>query len=104
LRAARDAGRRYQVVHFEGHGTYRDVATGGDAVAVSAELYGPSLAAPARSGQHGYLLFEKPGLRRNQELVDGPTLAALLVETRVPVLNACRSAYAEAPTRPPTRP
>jgi tetratricopeptide (TPR) repeat protein len=102
LRAARDAGRPYHVVHFDGHGTYRDVAATSAAVPVSAELYGPSLAAPARPGQHGYLLFEKPGSGSNQELVDGPTLAALLVETRVPVLvlNACRSAYAEAPPAP----
>ena len=102
LRAAKDAGRPYQVVHFDGHGTYRDVATQGGTVAVSATSYGPSLAAPARTGQHGYLLFEKPGSGLNQQLVDGPTLAGLLVETQVPVLvlNACRSAYAEAPLAP----
>ena len=102
VRAARDAGRPYDVVHFDGHGTYRDVAAARPRVEVSATRYGPALAAPAREGPHGYLLFEKPGREGNQELVDGPTLADLLVEARVPVLvlNACRSAYAEAPAAP----
>lgn len=99
LRAARDAEQPYDVVHFDGHGTYLD-ASGVGKVAVSSRTYG--LAAPARPGRHGYLLFEKPDSVNNQELVDGPTLAGLLVEAQVPVLvlNACRSAYAEAPTAP----
>ena len=64
---------------------------------MSALTFGPSGAGP-RAGRHGYLLFEDPGTASNQQLVDGPTLADLLVETGVPVLvlNACRSAYAEA--------
>jgi hypothetical protein len=102
LRAARDTGDGYDVVHFDGHGTYRDVNADGDPVPLSATTYGPSLAAPARAGQHGYLLFEKPGSGANQQLVDGPTLADLLVETQVSVLvlNACRSAYAEVTPAP----
>jgi hypothetical protein len=55
-----------------------------------------------RPGQHGYLLFEDPKSEENQQLVDGPTLGRLLIATGVPVLvlNACRSAYAEARDQP----
>ena len=128
LRQARERGRPFHVVHFDGHGTYLDVehldldtdcdpdgsATegarlgmtggGGGGVSVSPLRYGIGLAGPARPGRHGYLVFEKPGSGLNQQLVDGPTLAGLLVEAGVPVLvlNACRSAYAEAPTTPDT--
>lgn len=110
LREAADQGQPYHVVHFDGHGTYLDVehldteSSPADGVAVSPLRYGPSLAAPARPGRHGYLLFEKPDSGFNQQLVDGPTLAGLLVATQVPVLvlNACRSAYAEAPDMPDT--
>lgn len=109
LREAADQGQPYHVVHFDGHGTYLDVehldiAANGAEVAVSPLRYGPSLAAPARPGRHGYLLFEKPDSGSNQQLVDGPTLAGLLVATQVPVLvlNACRSAYAETPDAPDT--
>lgn len=51
-----------------------------------------------RDGKHGYLLFENPRLSNNIELIDGPKLGALLVETGSPVLvlNACRSAHNEA--------
>ncbi len=114
LRQAADQGQPYHVVHFDGHGTYLDVehldtpangaesSADGGGVVVSPLRYGPSLVAPARPGRHGYLLFEKPGSGSNQQLVDGPTLAGLLVATRVPVLvlTACRSAYAAAPDTP----
>jgi tetratricopeptide (TPR) repeat protein len=119
LHAAHDAGRPYHVVHFDGHGTWLDLAdlgiepdgTGGTAtvpgrgaggVPVSPLLYGVSVAGPTRAGQHGYLLFEDPGSEENQQLVDGPTLGRLLTSTGVPVLvlNACRSAYAEAAEKP----
>ncbi len=57
------------------------------------------MAGPVRPGQHGYLLFEDPDSEENQQLADGPTLGRLLAATGVPVLvlNACRSAFAEAP-------
>ena len=60
-----------------------------------------TLGAP-RAGQHGYLLFENPQADEQASLVDGPSLGKLLVETGVPVLvlNACRSAFAEAPEQP----
>ena len=89
------------MVHFDGHGTYLDVADLGG-VDPSPDIYRVSLAAPARPGQHGYLVFEDPDSAENQQLTDGPTLGRLLTDTGVPVLvlNACRSAYAEARQEP----
>ena len=68
--------------------------------------YGIPVAGPVRAGQHGYLMFENPGDPSNQQLADGPALGRLLVATGVPVLvlNACRSAYTEAPSRPASPP
>ena len=107
LRKAADAGRPYHVVHFDGHGTYLDVTEldqtqlGPSPLMYVAPL-SVSLAAPARPGRHGYLIFEDPDNAENQQLVDGPTIGRLLAQTGVPVLilNGCRSAYAQAPDRP----
>jgi tetratricopeptide (TPR) repeat protein len=130
LRAARAAGRPYHVVHFDGHGDYLDVAGlgregnggnqavnggGGGFSELSPLRYGISVAGTVRPGQHGYLLFEAPdgalsgargaGRGHNVQLVDGPTLGRLLTEAGVSVLvlNACRSAYAEARPQPSGR-
>jgi len=109
LHAAYSAGRPYHVVHFDGHGTWLDVAGlddgpagNGGGVDLSPHAYRVSLAAPARAGQHGYLVFEDPDSTENQQLADGPTLGRLLAATGVPVLvlNACRSAYAQARRTP----
>jgi tetratricopeptide (TPR) repeat protein len=120
LHRAAEAGRPYHVVHFDGHGTYLDVATwhagedgggeqtratsggGGAQITVSRLRYGMSVAGPVREGPHGYLIFEDPGSGSNQQLADGPALGRLLTATGVPVLvlNACRSAWTEAPARP----
>ncbi|HTS97723.1 MAG TPA: CHAT domain-containing protein [Streptosporangiaceae bacterium] len=120
LHQAVDAGRPYHIVHFDGHGTYLDLANlgperddgegdgdagqgaGGGGVGLSPLRYGISLVGSARPGQHGYLIFEDANSPTNQQLADGRTLGRLLTETEVPVLvlNACRSAYAEAPARP----
>ncbi len=120
LHQAADAGRPYHVVHFDGHGTYTDVADlhpdqptgggqasangggGGSGIGLSPLRYGISVAGPVRDGPHGYLIFEDPASPTNQQLADGPALGRLLTATRVPVLvlNACRSAYTEAPDRP----
>jgi tetratricopeptide (TPR) repeat protein len=103
LQAAKAAGRPYHVVHFDGHGSYLDAAE-----------WGLDAAGPVRPGRQGYLLFEapggagSPGVGRDSgsaagvQLVDGPTLGRLLTEAAVPVLvlNACRSAYAEARSQP----
>jgi len=122
LRAAADAGRPYHVVHFDGHGTYLDLADlradettdqeqtpasgdggiGGSGIGLSPLRYGVSVVGPVRPGQHGYLIFEDPDSPTNQQFADGPTLGRLLTATGVPVLvlNACRSAYTEAPSHP----
>ena len=107
------------MVHFDGHGTWLDLAdlgiepegtnsggagggSAGGGVGLSPHMYGVSVAGPVRPGQHGYLLFEDPGSAENQQLADGPALGRLLTDTGVPVLvlNACRSAFAEASDQP----
>jgi hypothetical protein len=100
LRDAKAQGAPYQVVHFDGHGTWADLsqlATGGAPGRVDPLRYGDR-----RSGAHGYLLFEQPDDPQNMEFVDGPKLGDLLAETAVSVLmlNACRSAHAELATSP----
>ncbi len=120
LRAASDAGRPYHVLHFDGHGAHLEMAElfeqwekAGDAAAArllraardpSPTRFSPREIYPRapRPGKHGYLLFENPESDLNQRFVDGQELAGLLEETGVPVLvlNACRSAYAEAREKP----
>jgi hypothetical protein len=117
LRAAKDKGEPYHVVHFDGHGTVLEVEKlfqefEGKTDKELAKLletfmhfdpnrFSPEVVypRPRRAGSRGYLAFENPGSAHNLRLVDGPELGALLVETKVPVLvlNACRSAHAEAP-------
>jgi tetratricopeptide (TPR) repeat protein len=118
LRAAKEAGRPYHVVHFDGHGSWLDLEDlgftpggtggggGGAGLALPRDKYGVSVAGPVRGGEHGYLLFEEPASEENQQLVDGPTLGRLLTDTGVPVLvlNACRSAYTEARDQPGEEP
>ncbi|MEZ6111073.1 MAG: CHAT domain-containing protein [Pirellulaceae bacterium] len=108
LQQAKAAGSPYHVVHFDGHGMYAEVAepTGDDAeaAAVWLQLQGPLMLSGPRAGRHGYLMFERPDHETNMQLVDGPTLGNLLVtnDVSVLVLNACRSAHAEAPSEPET--
>ena len=101
LHEMKAAGRPYHVVHFDGHGMYATVPDTDGTVEWLKKLVPVMLSGP-RTGQHGYLLFERPDHASNMELVDGPTLGKLLVATDVPllVLNACRSAHAEAPPAP----
>ena len=101
LRAARQAGRPYHVVHFDGHGMYAEVADRETIAQWLRKLVPLALSGP-RAGSHGYLLFEDPQTEDNLQLVDGQALGRLLKETGVPVLvlNACRSAHAEAPPQP----
>ncbi len=98
LRQAQAAGQPYHVVHFDGHGMYLD-AEDRDAPGQTLRSLMPQLLSGPRTGSHGYLAFENPELEDNTTLVDGLTIGNLLVETNVPVLvlNACRSAHAEAP-------
>ena len=64
LRAAQEAGEPFQIVHFDGHGTYQ---------------------------REGTLVFEKPD--GGADTVPAGKIARILAETRVPVvvLNACQS-------------
>jgi len=101
LRKAQGEGNPYHVVHFDGHGTYRELKEPGSLAAWVAGLKSIVLSGP-RTGKHGYLLFENPQLDLNSELVDGTSLGQLLAKTEVPVLvlNACRSAHTEPAAQP----
>ncbi len=96
LRHARDAGEPYHVVHFDGHGAYIDLSK------VPKGSLDDIYPSKPRAGRRGYLLFENPERIGNRRYVGGPELGALLTEAQVPVLvlNACRSAHAEAPIAP----
>ena len=105
LEAAKAAGDPYQVVHFDGHGAWLDAqATGKEVPAGGLSPYLFSLVSSPRPGSHGFLVFEDSGGQAKQQLVDGPTLGALLADTGVGVLvlNACRSAHADLITEPET--
>ncbi|HSN75589.1 MAG TPA: CHAT domain-containing protein, partial [Anaerolineae bacterium] len=101
LRQARDAGRPYHVVHFDGHGLYAQVKERKSVLALLRGLM-PLLLAGPDTGAHGYLVFENPELEDNAELVKGDALGRLLAEAGVPVLvlNACRSAHADPAPAP----
>lgn len=102
LRAAKDRGEPYHVAHFDGHGTYAELEDSGELEDLVNGLNRLVLAGSGRPGPHGYLLFENPAVKENAQLVGGPVLGKLLVDTDVPVLvlNACRSAHAESPNSP----
>ena len=99
LNRAKDKGRPYHILHFDGHGAYIDTPEAGGPIW---RRLSPLLLSGSRAGKHGYLLFENPDREDNSQLVDGPALGKLLVDTNVPVLvlNACRSAHAEPPPQP----
>lgn len=101
LRRAKDEGRPYHVVHFDGHGAYLET-TKSEGLNGLPEGLSSLVPSGARPGRHGYLLFENPKFEQNLELVDGTSLGKLLAETQVPilVLNACRSAHAEPAAQP----
>jgi tetratricopeptide (TPR) repeat protein len=101
LRRAKEAGRPYHIVHFDGHGLYLDEAGAGDLAALRQQL-SHLLLSGLRHGAHGYLAFENPSVTENMQLVDGPSLGRLLVETDVSflILNACRSAHADPLDQP----
>jgi len=105
LQAAKEAGRPYHVVHFDGHGTWADLSAGEPEDGHhDAQRY--SMLSPVRAGAHGYLAFEDPDAAAKVQYVDGAALGRLLANTAVSVLvlNACRSAHAEAPTAPEADP
>jgi hypothetical protein len=101
LADAKEAGRPYHIVHFDGHGIYADLGDSRLAdwvTALSSVRLGGT-----NSGKHGYLLFEHPGEDKMRP-VDGKTLGQLLHDAGTPilVLNACQSALHEASTAPKT--
>ncbi|MGH7599283.1 MAG: CHAT domain-containing protein [bacterium] len=120
LRSAKAGGKPYHVVHFDGHGDFFDMGnlfvnwkdkTEEEIMQLLASLinFDPNRFSPQaiypqtpREGRRGYLAFENPKSVHNLRFVDGQELGKLLAETDVPalMLNACRSAYAEAPTAP----
>ena len=95
LTDAKEAGRPYHIVHFDGHGIYADLTKTKLDSWVSS-LSSVTLGGPKR-GKHGYLLFEHPGENKMRP-VDGQALGQLLHDSGVPVLvlNACQSAMHEA--------
>src|SRR5262249_41864543 len=82
LNTAKANGWPYDIVHFDGHGTYKE----------------PTSAQRKR----GFLLFENPEIYGNQEDIHGELLGRTLAAagTGLLVLNACRSAYSEPLSQP----
>lgn len=99
LTDAKEAGRPYHIVHFDGHGMYADLSKSQLAdwlKTLSAVALGGD-----KSGKHGYLRFEHSSDDKMRP-VSGDELGKLLHDTGVPVLvlNACQSAMHEAADRP----
>ena len=99
LADAKEDGRPYHIVHFDGHGIYTDLSKSKLAEWM-ATLSGLTLGGE-RTGKHGYLLFEHSGEEKMRP-VDGQTLGQLLHDNGVPVLvlNACQSAMHESAAAP----
>lgn len=99
LRLAHERGRPYHIVHFDGHGVYAEEDRLAEVGKVLSNLMLKSDGPP---GPRGFLAFEDPANEANSKFVDGFRLGALLKESGVPVLvlNACQSAFAEAPPTP----
>ncbi len=101
LADAKEAGRPFHIVHFDGHGVYADLSKSKLADWLGA-LSSITLGG-RETGKHGYLLFEHPSEDKMRP-VDGKTLGQLLRDSGVPVLtlNACQSAMHEATSAPKT--
>ena len=104
LTDAKNAGRPFHIVHFDGHGCYEDLSETSLAAwlkAINALTLGGK-----HNGKHGYLLFEHPGSKENMRPVSGGELGKLLHDTGVPVLvlNACQSAMHEVTGKPEKKP
>jgi hypothetical protein len=99
LSDAKEAGRPYHIVHFDGHGVYADLSQSKLADWIKA-LSVVALGGKG-SGKHGYLLFEHPSDDKMRP-VSGDELGKLLHDTGVPVLvlNACQSAMHDADAPP----
>ena len=99
LQLAKERGRPYHIVHFDGHGVYAEEE---DLAAAGKVLNNLMLKGNGSPGPRGFLAFEDPANKENSKFVDGFRLGALLKASGVPVLvlNACQSAFAEAPATP----
>lgn len=97
---AKESGRPYHIVHFDGHGIYADLTDTvlEDWLATMDHLRGDD----DTDSKHGFLMFEHAEAEDNTRPVDGHTLGQLLHDAGVPVvlLNACQSAMHEATERP----
>jgi tetratricopeptide (TPR) repeat protein len=100
LTAAKQAGKPFHIVHFDGHGVYEDLSK--TALADWLRTISALTLGGPRKGKHGYLLFEHPDSRDKMRPVSGEELGKLLHDSGVPVLalNACQSAMHEATERP----
>ncbi len=97
---AKEAGRPYHMVHFDGHGIYADLSK--TSLAEWVTQLSSIVLGGKNSGKHGYLMFEHPTSDQKMRPVSGDELGKLLHDTGVPVLilNACQSAMHEASERP----
>ncbi|MFJ9524433.1 tetratricopeptide repeat protein [Streptomyces cyaneofuscatus] len=88
LTEAQEAGKPFQVVHFDGHGVFGQTSATGAGGGWGPVMYD----AP---GPQGMLAFEKPG--GGSDLVDAGRVARVLAGAKVPVvvLNACQSGQLE---------
>jgi tetratricopeptide (TPR) repeat protein len=93
LRRAKENGKPYHVVHFDGHGLYVD-AKGLADLNLQTTFDPRRLSAPSVMGAaRGYICFEDDDHASRMQAVDGTTVGNLLYDNGVPtlVLNACRS-------------
>jgi hypothetical protein len=91
LTDAREAGRPFHILHFDGHGTYEDLSK------TTLAHWATALSTSDDDARKpGYLLFEHSGEDKVRP-IDGETLGKLLHDAGVPVLvlNACQSAMHE---------
>ena len=121
LQRATSDGQSYDVVHFDGHGAFLDMAevlkqwrekgekealnTLTEKLPLDSRRFSPADLYPHQPvpGEHGYLVFENPAHTSNYRLVDGGELGRLLAACNVPVLvlNACRRRAGRRPRRSP---
>ena len=98
LGLAKESGRPYHIVHFDGHGVYADPKNleGAGKILSSLTLKGEA------TGARGFLAFEDPDSTTRSKFVDGFRAGTLLKDAGVPILilNACQSAFAEARAAP----
>ena len=100
LSDAKQQGRPYHIVHFDGHGVYADLSK--TTLADWAGLFSNLMLGGKTTGKHGYLLFENPKQAENMRSVSGDEFGKLLRDTGVPVLilNACQTAMHETQEKP----